>query len=64
MKDWWYITYYCVNHTSHYGVTATKLSPAVWSVHASRKHEDGPYIILYAEKCSKDEADYINGYMS
>lgn len=63
MKDYWYISYYCPNSTAKFGVTTTRISPAVWSVQTSMKLEDGPYIVLYAEKCDIDVYELVKGYM-
>lgn len=64
VRQWWYITYYCMNHTSSHGVTAEYcISPAHWSIEASAEYEDGPYIVVYAEPITPEQAEYINGYM-
>ena len=63
--NYWYITYICPNATNKYGVKATiEASPAQWSIQMSNQFDDGPYIVLYAERISKEQYDYINGYMA
>ncbi len=63
MQDHWYITYYCPNGPDKYSVTATKRTPAAWSVETSMKYDDGPYIVLYAEQCDREIYDLVNEHM-
>ena len=67
-KRWYYIVYRCptfkADSTAGIGVTAEQMSPAEWSIKASLEHDDGPYLILYAEAITKEQADIVNGHLA
>ena len=62
---YYYVAYTSRGNAGGYGVSAThNQTPAEWSIEASDEFDDGPYIVLYSEVITKEQHDYINGYMA
>lgn len=56
-KEFWLITYY---GGDYFGEEATKMSPGEWRIDAM-KFNDGPYLIINAERLSQEEFDQLEG---
>ncbi len=59
-ENYWLISYYCVNHTAHFGECAHKGSIGQWRVDCL-KYADGPYVLLSAHALTKKEFDQLDG---